>query len=747
MGTGYQFHKGAMTIVTATSSKRETFFNFLFKGCEGIVCIACRHKDSKEFEDHFFEWPNQIPELLEFIGTKEFTHNLWYCPMMFKNPTQGNMRRIKSNVQTCPVAWADLDACSPDRMLIKPSLVIQSSPKRWQALWRFETALEPEIAEDISRRIAYYHAPDGADKTGWDLTQLLRIPFTPNFKYQGKGDPPTVKVTSAEGTEYTIGDFEVYPETSTPVADTFYEMPTEVPLLELVLEQHGLKINQLCRDLIEKTPKEHQWSTDLWKLELMLFEAGLEREEVFTIVRTAKCNKYKRDRRDESLLWKDVCKAWQYVQDATDNVEQIAELKETFTDLLTEDERNWVGDTPTIIEDYIHYSSMASDASPQYHQAGIFTILSSILSGPVQLPTRHGLTPLNLWFLILADTTLTRKSTSMEMATGVLHEIMPDALLATDGSPEGLLHALSTRPGRSSLFRRDEVAGLFEQMAKKDYYAGMAEAFASLYDGQSQKRVLRRETITIHRPRLVFYAAGIKTRVGELLNLGHVESGFLPRFIIITAESDLSKIQPEGPPTYELDARKDLLIARLMDIKRHYHTDVKIVSGTASATTPKIWDAELTADAWARYNALAGTMTKDGHRSTKAVVLIPTYERLARSGLKAACLIAASRKLEVKVIVEEEDIIRAFYYVELWRRYALELLENLEKPFYEKVIDKLQMLVAHEPGIRKGKVMTLLQLKNRDAEELIATAEQRGIIRRDGRGSKVEKLYPIWEPS
>ena len=42
------------------------------------------------------------------------------------------------------------------------------------------TKISPFQAEDYSRRLAYHV---GADKSGWDLGQLLRVPFTMNWKY------------------------------------------------------------------------------------------------------------------------------------------------------------------------------------------------------------------------------------------------------------------------------------------------------------------------------------------------------------------------------------------------------------------------------------------------------------------------------------------------------------------------------------------------------------------------------------
>jgi len=84
--------------------------------------------------------------------------------------------------------------------------------------------------------------------------------------------------------------------------------------------------------------------------------------------------------------------------------------------------------------------------------------------------------------MILGTTTVTRKTSSMDLAMELIMDVDDEIVLATDGSIEGLLTSLSTRPGRPSIFLRDEFSGLLDQMTKKDYLSGMAELLTKLYD-------------------------------------------------------------------------------------------------------------------------------------------------------------------------------------------------------------------------------------------------------------------------
>jgi hypothetical protein len=80
--------------------------------------------------------------------------------------------------------WADLDEVHPSAatgMGLMPTVAVESSPGKWQALWRLNRRLAPKTTEKLNRALTYAL---GADKGGWDLTQVLRIPDTRNFKYK-----------------------------------------------------------------------------------------------------------------------------------------------------------------------------------------------------------------------------------------------------------------------------------------------------------------------------------------------------------------------------------------------------------------------------------------------------------------------------------------------------------------------------------------------------------------------------------
>jgi hypothetical protein len=713
------------------TAKRDQFFEIVFHYAKpgGYICIARRVAGKGAFEERFFKWPFEREAAGKYIQESVMGHDIWFCPMTFETP-----ERKKEHVDICPSIWADLDACSPDLCLVPPTVSLESSTGRWQALWILHDPADPVDAEETSKRIAYFHAEQGADKSGWDLTQLLRLPLTLNYKYS----PPFAVHIHQAGDNVGLEEFNVYPVVSED-AGADWPFPETIEDAQTLLERYKHDIDQTVWPLIQLEP-EADWSKALWNLEMLLCESDLAREDIFSIVRGAACNKYRRDGRSDKLLWKEVCKAWAKVKERNEIISDATVFKNP--NLLSDGDLAAVAADRTFIEEYIDWAKGVGDAAHAYHQAGAFVCLSGLLAGRVTLPTSYGLIVPNLWFLLLADTTLTRKSTALDLAIELLLEVDPDVILATDGSIEGLFSALSFRPGQPSIFLRDEFSGLVEMMTRRDYYAGMAETLTKLYDGKFQKRQLRREVIEVRDPVLILFAGGIKTKLLGLLDHQHVSSGFLPRFIFITAKSNLSLLRPLGPPSQRTLTGRDGLIDFLKQMRDTYQKSVDVkIGNTINIPARQTFEAELTPGAWELYNVMEMRMLESGVKSIVQDMLTPTMDRLAKSGLKAAVLIAASRMKE-RVVVEEQDILKAFSYVIGWREYAMEVIAGIGSNAQEHQITLIFEAIRRNPGVLRSTLMQNYHLTKREADNIFDTLEQRGLINR-ARAGRSERLTAL----
>jgi hypothetical protein len=716
-------------------SFRKEFFDVIFGRIEGgYVCIARRARSvsNLDFDERFFRWPQELGRLVEFIESSAMTHDLWFSPMTFVSP-----RRLKENVDVCPGVWSDLDECPIAELLIQPTITIQSSTERHQALWLTTELLEPVEAEALSKRIAYTHAEAGADKSGWDLTQLLRIPYTYNFKY----NPPALVDVVESGDSTEIEQLRnLYPRLEHEEYE--FPFPEEVEEANVVLARYRTSADYRVWPLIQLEPRD-DWSAQLWRLEMLLAESGFTREEIFAVARSAACNKYRRDGKSERLLWREVCKAWGRVVERTQTIPDANIF--TSLKLLSDIEIAESKKDITFVDRFVAWARTTGDAAHQYFHAGAFMCLSCILAGNVKLPTSFGTIIPNLWILLLGDTTLTRKTTSMDIAVDMLLEVDPDVVMATDGSIEGLMEGLSTRPGRPSLFLRDEFSGMVEMMARREYYAGMMEALTKLYDGKFQKRLLRRGTVEVREPILMLFAGGIRSRTLSLLSEDFVVSGFLPRFIFVLAEPNLNMLRPIGPPTTDTKEGRSALVKELIRMRLMYCREIETKIAGSTITQRRITNVQLSSDAWALYNDLEKRLVESGLHDARQDTLTPMMDRLAKSGLKAAVLIATSRCEDAAVTVETRDIIKAFTFVIDWRDYALEVAANAGVTAFEKRIQKIMTLIQKYPGVTRSIIMQRNALLKRDTDIILDTLEQRGSVSRIKHG-RTEKIFPIEEP-
>ncbi len=79
------------------------------------------------------------------------------------------------------IVWADFDEGFPDDIPVAPSLVVESSPGKAQALWLLKTpCADLGRIEEVNRGIAALH---GGDRKACDRARVLRLPGFRNLKY------------------------------------------------------------------------------------------------------------------------------------------------------------------------------------------------------------------------------------------------------------------------------------------------------------------------------------------------------------------------------------------------------------------------------------------------------------------------------------------------------------------------------------------------------------------------------------
>lgn len=718
-----------------TSELRADFFNWLYGTSEGYVCIAYAAliDPRKNFKQKFYHWPSQKGEMETFLYDMGARNHLWFCVNLLNEPVRKKEMCANQNV-----VWSDLDTCDPSIVEPAPSIVIVSSPDRYQAIWKLDQIVPTGVAEDYSRRIAYKYNQNGADASGWDLTQLLRVPYSTNFKYVEK---PLVQLRAGESDKLGPALFEAID--AVPISGDEIEDIGDVPDLnnlisvDTIFYKYQPYLDSSFFELFELEPKESDdWSTRMWKLINLCFEAGMVPDEVFSVAYSARCNKYIRERRPIRFLWLEVLKC-NKVQRKLDLV--AGTWQPLLMPQLVDPD---ICERDTFIDKYHEWAIAATDAVEVYHEISAAILLSATLAGYVKLEVNYDTIVPNLWGLILGESTLTRKTTAMKMAVKILQEVDPDVVAATDGTAEGLMTKLSERPGKVSLFYKDEVSGFFDGINRKDYLAAMPETLTQLYDCPPiLSRMLRKEQIVVQNPVFIFFGGGIAERTYGFLSDNLIYSGFLPRFLVVNGYADLSRLRPTGPPTMQGVEARERLVNELRDLQDEYRPQgFATIAGQKVPVEdlmdrPKI-DVIPTQSAWEKIAEIERVLiesVQDHHYADRA---LPTFERMSHSVQKLATLIAASRQFPIdgKISLEKRDVDNAARYIQDWGRFSIELLMNAGKTQALRLLEKVRTTIDTRPGVFKSDLMRMHHLSSVDINTVIGTLIDRGEITRSRKG-------------
>lgn len=181
----------AMT--TATASTAAAYWRRTFSGLTGYIACFSGVRNGKKLEKpetKFYPYPVAVENAAAWLQGEAAAGREAYAAASLFTDNKKRDKRLSADIATL---WTDGDGATIPAGFPQPTITVETSPGRWNYLWVLTHAIAPDQAEDLNRRIAY---AIGADKGGWDIGQLLRVPGLPNFKYEGA---PTVTVTDDSG--------------------------------------------------------------------------------------------------------------------------------------------------------------------------------------------------------------------------------------------------------------------------------------------------------------------------------------------------------------------------------------------------------------------------------------------------------------------------------------------------------------------------------------------------------------------
>lgn len=238
-----------------------------------------------------FQWPQEKDKILEHCMAHT-EHDLYWSTSMFEYPIRREDYAMDEHA-----LWADLDPIDPHTLdEYPPTMAWESSPGRYQALWLaaqgdFQGASWPG---NENQRLTYLI---GADPSGWDTVQLLRMPGWENHKPEYKrpdGSYPQGELLWANGARYLPGDFDDLPEIAGVSGQLTDALESEIDAIDRhkVIARVRLKMTHRSRDMLTAREVSGDRSGQLWYLIRSLADVGCSVAEIVAIVRDTVWNKF-----------------------------------------------------------------------------------------------------------------------------------------------------------------------------------------------------------------------------------------------------------------------------------------------------------------------------------------------------------------------------------------------------------------------------------------------------------------------
>lgn len=163
----------------ATIRDQECFLAHLWNGYTmadypSYGLFAFRHRKTMQFVEKSMQITG-LEKAREILAKyNRWDWDQYFCPNMFCEP-----KRQKKLARDTRHALCDVDEADPFAFKPHPSMVWETSPSRFQAIWIWDEKLTPLEAEAHSRALTYRHH---GDKNGWPINKLLRMPGSINHK-------------------------------------------------------------------------------------------------------------------------------------------------------------------------------------------------------------------------------------------------------------------------------------------------------------------------------------------------------------------------------------------------------------------------------------------------------------------------------------------------------------------------------------------------------------------------------------
>lgn len=733
--------------------KTTDFFDLIYGDTEGWIAIATREESSGDAweinSEKWFYWPEARGRVEKYVRVRD-DEDVYNSVALFSEASRTKMDRNAVS----HVVYVDADECDPSKFRVPPTITNVTSEGKYHCYWVLTGPVPASEASRISRRICHAHADDGCDN-GFQVSKILRVPNTSNTKYGS-----AFKVTAeSTGIVYDLSEIESaysdIPDAGEYAVSDEVPIPVAIGTKAFVALEQRLDVLGVSSLYLEVPDEDYEdsWSERAFRLEMEMFRGGFSTLEVFSLMRNAACNKYLPDnagrktqtgvviplRSDpDRVLWEEVQKAHgTYLADAVvlrEEKTQAPSQPLTRREFISLEERKWVHDNPTWVQEYVDWMAERTDSPEIYQRTLAYIILGACLSGRGKVSTPHSVFGLNLWMMGVGESTLDRKTTALNSAMAIINGFAKEMLyeipidVGSDFTKEGIITTLGVpeRDHKSALVHIDEVNGFFSEVFQKSYRAGTLEALTALYGGEVPKSLRAGKdagnpnAVNTH---LSFMGFGIESKIASLLTTEHFESGFLARMVWAVADepkrrknSNAFEFLDEATTKKVFDKSRHNMVMKIVYAARNFPENPdRIISFEKSA--------QNRLNTWIEH--MTGLLYTHPERATISASIV----RMFTTAAKCCALLAM---YDHRDTVEEGDVLHVLAQCELWVRDLERMSTNIANSDYEKKLHEIVDWVfsqkdhcALESSLRKK----FARYRSSEFDDMLASLKKQGRLR------------------
>lgn len=242
-----------------------------------------------------FAWPKDRARIKAHLK-KHWDDELYFSVAVFSEPS-----RRAEFVATVNLLFADLDGVDPNRIedSYKPTHAWETSPSRYAAAWKMAGSLDnPYAPGGMNHRLTRYL---GADPSGWDTTQVLRVPGSANNKKEYPRGTRGRIVWSEPEVDFSLNWFNALPEIEANQIQAAKLTESEVNAIDwqAVWKRVRSKVNAEVRRYMNMPETEGLDRSDIsWQIDRELADAGCSVVEIVAVTKNSIWNKFE-GRQDE----------------------------------------------------------------------------------------------------------------------------------------------------------------------------------------------------------------------------------------------------------------------------------------------------------------------------------------------------------------------------------------------------------------------------------------------------------------